>query len=245
VPLTSISRLPVCHDCISQIKPFADERCRVCGELLPLRGPRLMSPESGLCAACDHVRPAFAAAFSFAPYEGIWRDLIHMLKYDRVRSAAALLARRVAPEVPADIVARSPLIVPVPLHRSKFRIRGYNQAEEIARELGKLCKLRMNSHLLVRRRRTVSQTGMTPLQRRENVRGAFQIRKRYRRDLVDRSIILVDDVYTTGATANECARLLRRAGAAQVWIVTAARVTKLLQPETELVTASTGTDAGD
>jgi predicted amidophosphoribosyltransferase len=103
----------------------------------------------------------------------------------------------------------------------------------------------MNSHLLVRRRPTASQTGMTPLQRRENVRGAFHVRKRYQRDLAGKSVILVDDVYTTGATANECARVLRRAGAGHVWVLTAARVTRLLAAEAELASAATGTESGD
>jgi ComF family protein len=243
-PLVSVSRLPVCQDCLGQIKPFSISRCNICGETLPLRGPHLLSSPPALCTACDKDRPIFVAAFAFGPYDGIWRDIIHLLKYERIRSAADTIARRLAPQIPPELLAARPLLVPVPLHKSKFRLRGFNQAEEIARTLCRLCPMEMNSHLLVRTRPTTSQTGMTPLQRRENVRGAFQVRSRYRRGLAGRTIILIDDVFTTGATASECARVLRRAGAAQVFVITAARVTRMVTAMSEIVPDATGTHAG-
>lgn len=234
-PLVSVSRLPVCQDCLGQIKAFSVSLCSICGETLPARGPHLVSTASAICTACDKDRPIFAAAFAYGPYEGVWRDLIHLLKYDRVRSAAEAIARRLAPQITSELIAARPLLVPVPLHKSKFRLRGFNQAEEIARAFRRLCPLEMNSHLLVRNRPTSSQTGMTPLQRRENVRGAFQVRSRYRRGLSGRTIILIDDVFTTGATVSECARVLRRAGAAQVFVMTAARVTRMLTTASQIV----------
>jgi len=184
---------------------------------------------------------------AFGPYEGVWRDLIHLLKYDRVRSVADVIARCLGAQIPDDLVAQDPLLVPVPLHKSKFRLRGFNQAEEIARSLRRLCGFHMNSYVLVRRRATSSQTGMSPLQRRDNVRGAFAVRKRARRELAGRSVILVDDVFTTGATANECARVLLRAGAAHVSILTAARVTRMTpQPVgAALAPLATGTHAAN
>jgi ComF family protein len=228
-PLTAVSRLPVCNPCLEKIKAFDAPQCAVCGELLPSRGPIVahnLQVASDTCVGCQKARPMFQKAIAFGPYEGAWRDLIHLLKYQRVRPAAQVIGKALAEQI-ANAVIESALVVPVPLHRSKFHIRGFNQAEEIARVIRKLGKYEWSTHALVRRRATASQTGMTPLQRRDNVRGAFAVRKRYQRDITGRNIILVDDVYTTGATANECARVLRRAGAANVWVATAARVTKM------------------
>jgi ComF family protein len=118
-----------------------------------------------------------------------------------------------------------PLIIPIPLHRNKFRLRGFNQAEEIATALKKITGYQMKPFVLQRRRETSSQTGMTAHQRRENVRASFVVRSQRKREVSGRNVILVDDVMTTGATAAECSRVLLRAGAKQVFVLTAARVT--------------------
>jgi ComF family protein len=228
-PLTAVSRLPVCKPCLEKIKGFDVPQCAVCGELLPSRGPiaaHNLQVDSGTCVGCQKARPMFQKAVAFGPYDGAWRDLIHLLKYQRIRPTAQVIGKALAEQITKCGIEK-PIVVPVPLHRSKFHIRGFNQAEEIARVIRKICKYEWSTHALVRRRATVSQTGMTPLQRRDNVRGAFAVRKGYQRDIAGRNIILVDDVYTTGATVNECARVLRRAGAAHVWVATAARVTKM------------------
>jgi ComF family protein len=258
-PLTTVTRLPVCKPCRERIHGFSAPQCAVCGELLPSRGPvAVKAPTTNVdtCVPCQKARPMFVKAIAFGPYEGEWRDLIHLLKYHRVRAAAGEIGRRLADQVMA-LNVEEPVLVPVPLHRSKFHIRGFNQAEEIARVIKRYSRYQWFTHALVRRRETASQTGMTPLQRRENVRGAFAIRKRYQHQLAGRNIILVDDVYTTGATANECARVLCRAGAANVWVVTAARVTKMYAGssvgsrletfglEQVYQQAATGTHAGD
>ncbi len=175
--------------------------------------------------------PPFARASAYGSYDGGLRDLVHLLKYDRVRPAASVLGRMLA-EVVADVAEdfgeEVPVVVPVPLHASKLRQRGFNQSELIARAMLKLrpaaLELRLNASALVRHRATNSQTGLTPPQRRENMRGAFRVE---RRDQISgRDILLIDDVFTTGTTVSECARVLRRAGAGRVFIATVARVMK-------------------
>jgi len=178
------------------------------------------------------VHPSYERAVSFGPYDGALRDLIHLLKYDRIRTAAPILGEHLAAvigDIAQNFKGTQPIIVPVPLFKSKMRERRFNQAELIAEAARKLLPFEafLRPDLLVRKRPTVSQTGLTRHQRRENVRGAFSIPHRNHGIVKGATIILVDDVFTTGTTAEECARVFKRAGATAVWVVTVARVSKL------------------
>ncbi|MBV9086775.1 MAG: ComF family protein [Acidobacteriaceae bacterium] len=169
-------------------------------------------------------------ALAYGSYESGLRELIHLLKYEHVRPAAGVLGRmlsEVVQELAADF--NTALVVPVPLHASKLRQRGFNQAEEIAKNALKELKtsrLQLPSGVLERRRATDSQTGLTRPQRLENIRGAFCVKPETKLMLAGRDIVLVDDVFTTGTTVSECARVLRRAGAERVFVATVARVLK-------------------
>ncbi|MGI9104430.1 MAG: ComF family protein [Terriglobales bacterium] len=239
---------PVCAACGERL--FSPEWCVPSPE--PSSEPRVASPENSsrtrgpvairserdgalLCLQCMQKEPAFTRAAAYGSYDGGLRELIHLLKYDAVRPAANVLGRMLA-EVIADIADafgdRAPVILPVPLHQDKLRQRGFNQAELIARAALKLkpaaLEVKLNTSTLTRHRATESQTGLTPQQRRENVRGAFRVAGCD--EIAGRDILLIDDVFTTGTTASECARVLRRAGAERVWVATVARV---LKPEAE------------
>jgi ComF family protein len=168
--------------------------------------------------------------------------LIHLLKYDHVLPAAEILGRMLAEAVvdlAPDFGPEPPLVVPVPLHQSKLRQRGFNQSELMARALVKHDPMGMSLELapksLVRGRPTDSETGLTRQQRIANIRGAFQAISPIQ--ISGRDILLVDDVFTTGTTVSECARVLRRAGAKKVWVVTVARV---LESETTFARAGEG-----
>jgi ComF family protein len=165
------------------------------------------------------------------------RELIHLLKYEQVRPAASILGRMLGEiilELAAEFSSSAdsggaglPLVVPVPLHESKQRQRGFNQSELIARAMVKSfteSPLSLDASVLRRHRVTESQTGLSRVQRRANMRGAFVVARP--REIAGRDILLVDDVFTTGTTVSECARVLRRAGANRVWVVTVARVLK-------------------
>jgi ComF family protein len=178
------------------------------------------------------VDPPFERAVAYGSYDGKLCDLIHLLKFQQVRPAAAVLGRLLAETIanleqamPAGTIA----IVPVPLHRRKQAQRGFNQAELIARgalkQLSRPKRFDLCTGVLVRRRETGSQIGLTRHQRRENLRGAFAVSDPTR--ILNRDVLLVDDVYTTGTTASECARVLLRAGAARVWVATVARTLKI------------------
>ena len=234
--LTNISRTPVCDFCRTRIKPFETLQCAICGELLLSShfagfAGEPAAPSAALCGLCQRARPSYVKAVSRGPYEGALRDLVHLLKYDRVQSAAGILGEQLAMALAGVVLEAgpNPIMIPVPLHASKLRTRGFNQAERIAAATVKRLKtsVELNAVILVRHRATESQTGLTRHQRRQNIRGAFRVNPKMLHHIVRKNIILVDDVFTTGTTAEECARVLLRAGAQHVWVATVARVTKL------------------
>jgi ComF family protein len=224
-PLARIRRIPVCEVCQQAIHSLEGSVCSICGERL-LGEP---APERR-CLECIRFARPFARAVAYGSYEGELRALIHLLKYQRVRPAAAVLGRMLAESVAGlleESTDGSAVVIPIPLHRAKQRQRGFNQTELIARAMVEhlyVPGLKLEVSVLRRCRMTESQTGLTRSQRRRNVRGAFTIQNPG--TIAGRDILLVDDVFTTGTTVSECARLLRRAGAARVWVATVARVIK-------------------
>ena len=240
--LTEVSRLPVCSVCVESIHRIEAPTCAVCGELIA----GAATGAETRCGLCQRVRMPFAQAVAYGSYDGALRGLIHLLKYDRVRPAGGVLGRMLA-EAMAELkfasAEKAPLVVPVPLSAGRERQRGFNQAEEIARAAlrhwrkggrqGESASTvagetptvpELNTSALERIRETQSQTGLTRHQRRANLRGAFVAA--WPVELAGRQVVLVDDVYTTGTTVYECARVLRRAGAAEIYVATAARVLK-------------------
>jgi ComF family protein len=230
--LINISRLPVCPECLDAIHPIGGLLCAICGERIfspyALGGSESSEPRCGLCR---RIEPDFVRAVAYGSYESGLRELIHLLKYGGVRPAANVLGRMLAEAISAledQFEQPSVALIPVPLYRTKFRQRGFNQAELIARSALKNNsggdRLRVCTGALVRKRDTGSQIGLTSHQRRANLRGAFAVRDA---SIVrGRELLIVDDVYTTGATVSECARVLRRAGATKVWVATVARTLK-------------------
>ena len=223
--LTNVSRLPVCGDCRAQLKPQSSiDLCLICGERVSRLAVAQADPQ--VCGLCQRTRPPYQRAVAYGSYDGTLRELLHLLKYEGVKPAAPVLAGLLA-SATRQLGLKEATVIPVPLHRQKSRERGFNQSEMIAaaavRELGRGFVLQTS--VLARKRPTVSQTGLTRHQRRANLRGAFEVRHAER--IAERDVLLVDDVMTTGTTASECARVLLRAGARQVFVATAARVQKL------------------
>jgi ComF family protein len=199
--------------------------CRLCGEkLFHNVGP---GEDGALCGMCRRAEPRFRCAAAYGAYEGELRDLIHLFKYKGIRPAGKLLGGLLNQAVKGMALPDSFLVVPVPLWSGKRNVRGFNQAEAIARafmSLQRSSSIQLDTSILIRTRETASQTGLTRHQRRANVRGAFAVRRADQ--IKGRTILIVDDVMTTGTTAGECARVLRRAGAQEVFVATVARATK-------------------
>jgi ComF family protein len=203
--------LDLCRGC-EQDLPRTLRGCAICAA--PVAGPTIA------CSSCLARRPAFDAAFAPYRYEFPLVELIHRLKYGNhvaiARILGSLLARRIAERGPPAIDA----LVPVPLHPSREARRGYNQAVEIARFAGQVLSLPVASGLATRVRATEEQAALPAIVRRVNVSGAFAVR-----DVpMPPAVAIVDDVLTTGSTADALAREFKRAGCrrVEVWAVSRA-----------------------
>ena len=228
-PLLNISRLPVCETCLDAIRPIAGDTCDLCGESVP---GIAYATDLRLCGACQEMRPLFDKAVAYGPYDDELRELVHLLKYEQILPAATMLGEMLAQAIAKLDLSAPVSVVPVPLHSSKRQQRGFNQATLITRAALKQLSgksFELNEDVLSRVRPTVSQIGLTRPQRCENMRGAFQVV--HPNKVSGRSILLLDDVLTTGTTASECARVLRKVGAKQVWVATVARTLKNTGPQ--------------
>ncbi|MBN1882137.1 MAG: ComF family protein [Deltaproteobacteria bacterium] len=184
-----------------------------------------------LCGGCILSPPPFDVARSLGAYGDVLLSVIQLFKYHRRFHLADTLVRLMTDtSYPGLSPDEFDIIVPVPLHRRRLRERGYNQSLLLARGLGKIWGMRVDGRGLVRTRWTEPQVNLTPTERERNVRGAFTVRgregggRRGRSLYEGASVLLVDDVYTTGATVRECARVLIDSGARRVGVLTAARV---------------------
>jgi ComF family protein len=207
-----------------EIPTQSGDLCIRCGDPLDSAGKVVA------CRACRLAPPPFERAVAYAPYDGRMRDVIHALKYDRlhpaVRGLAQLLASAIAqlaPDAPAEM-----LVVPIPLHRAKQADRGFNQAQLLAAQAVNILRksrpawqLTLAPSLLIRVRATETQAGLTPRQRRLNMRSAFAVPDPSA--VAGKHVLIVDDILTTGATARAAARALIDAGAASAWVATLAR----------------------
>jgi ComF family protein len=237
--LAELSAAPVCSSCWNQLHPQSSALCPRCGENLGTES----NLSASLCRICRLAEPPFTLAVAWGLYQDHLRALIQLLKYDRIEPVAvplgALLAARVLaiPDLPSSL-----LVVPVPLHRSRRRTRGFNQSELLASALARSLRrsrpqirLQLAPGALSRCRATESQAGLTPRQRRDNLRGAFIVSgKQAQSQIKGRHILLVDDIYTTGATARACSKALIRAGAATVHVATVARAQRYDAPHAPL-----------
>ena len=201
-----------------------DASCAACHELLehPTRGPvcdRCWQSIDALPPPPARVTADVDRAQAIGPHDGALRSIVHAIKYEGRRSLAAPLARRMRIRC-RWVLDDAHLVIPVPLHASRRRERGFNQAIDLSRELG-LPVVRA----LRRARATASQTGLSAPERHQNMHGAFALsRLPWRASAVaGRIVVLVDDVTTTGATVEACAKVLKGAGAREVRALTAAR----------------------
>ena len=210
----------LCASCWHKISFITQPLCDRLGIPLPFDH----GGETMLSAAAMARPPPYDRARAVAHYSDVIRNLIHQFKYGDQHTPRHLFSRWLQ-QAAVEFTDTKPLIIPVPLHRIRLIARRFNQSAILARDLAKATALDYEPMALVRRRRTVSQVGLTRDQRRRNLQGAFTVTRRAAARVSGRAIVLVDDVITTGTTVAMCARALKRAGASRIDVIALAMVT--------------------
>ena len=250
-PLSQPSKSPVCHLCWENINLIPPPYCSICGLPLELESKVATSIELS-CQDCQKGKRAFSMARALGIYEYELRDIILLLKFQGKRRLAKELAYMSYLRLKGDrLIERVDVILPVPLYWRRKRERGFNQSELLASYLSRSLGIKILKGYLRRIRNTPPQSQVDPKERAKNVRGAFRVRgpwwriikdwfqagirrlkarepkkrKKYHssNSLKGKVVLLIDDIFTTGATVSECARTLKKAGAKEVRVFTIAR----------------------
>lgn len=209
------SRPPLfCADCLGQVVYIASPRCPCCGIPFAVGADHL-------CGDCLHQHYAFDCARSLLLYQPPVADIILRLKFGGQLNGLTTLAKLAAPSLCMQELSEPELIVPVPLHTSRLRERGFNQATLIAQACFPQWAKRIRVDTLQRNRLTTPQSQLSGRERRRNLQRVFAVKKNV--EVQGKRILVVDDVFTTGSTVNECARVLRKAGAVRIEVFTVAR----------------------
>ncbi len=232
-PLGNVSRIPVCPACLLSVRPLqAEYFCRSCRtpfvDAYPL-------DEHDLCTVCRESQVNFDAAYSYGSYDGSLRDLIHLFKYARIDSLSTPLSRLMIRAMPRD--ERFDAVMAVPMHWWKRWERGFNQAELLAKPVARSLGVPLK-HNLRRPKRGQAQAGLGHMERLENLQTVFRVSEP--RELAGKRILLIDDVFTTGATLRAAAGVLREAGAIRICAMTLARVDRRQRPDSSPVRSSGG-----
>jgi ComF family protein len=238
--MAALARVRVCEACVARVGTQAeteqDVLCTRCGDALGMESARFAAAMGvSECTMCRLVPPQFDRAVAYANYEDEMRRMLHLLKFEGMRGVAEYVlgdAMAAAAQKLRGDAGDEPMVIAVPLFAAREKTRGFNQARVLAevmvkrlRRLEPGWRLRLCSGVLERVKDTRALYALNPKQRRSSLRGAFRVADG--EAVRGREVLLIDDIMTTGATARECARVLKRAGAAKVWVVTAARA----QPE--------------
>jgi ComF family protein len=217
--IPNAGKLHICPTCRDRLPLVSSPLCTICG--IPFTG----TGDDHRCGACLTHPPHFDTARAHFLYEGAIRDLIHSFKYNQRTQLRYPLALLTLEGVSGFLPDHDPhLIVPVPLHRSRLRQRGFNQAVLLGRVLSRQLSLPMLTDALARTRSTEPQIELSAAERRLNVKGAFTVNMPDQ--VAGKRVLLLDDVMTTGSTMDECAKELKRAGADMVIAATIARTAR-------------------
>jgi ComF family protein len=203
-----------CPDCWMKIEFISDPYCLQCSTPLPA------DYLGQQCHGCAEHAPQFDRSRSIFRYDELTKVMIHDFKFNDKTIYAKGLGE-LAFKFANSLIAESDIIIPVPIHPTRLRKRKYNHAALLAKKIAKLAKIKVDVDAIIKNSQTHSQVGLSRVERVKNLRDSFEISNSA--NVKGKNILLIDDVMTTGATANECARILKKCGAKRVFVVTAAR----------------------
>ena len=206
LPLTVDNLL--CYYCQEAYPLIEDPVCKKCGKQL--------AHDDDLCLDCKITKHQYIQGIALYPYEGIIQETIYRFKYGGKRKYAQFFAKMMYHKLKETTFFQDiDVIISVPVSKERLKQRGYNQAEELAKYLSNMSKIPYNRDILIRQKHTKPQSGFSPAQRQENINNAFiascSLPPEYK------VILVIDDIYTTGSTINECAKILKQAGAREIY----------------------------
>lgn len=200
----------ICRECMPRLPVIRSRRCRICGRPVPEDEP--------YCGDCLRTKHAFSQGMGLYLYDDVMRESIAAFKYKRRREYGSVLGRLLFLGTRDRVDLWKPdVVIPVPLHADRLRQRGYNQAALLAGPVAEGNRLPMDEKLLLRTGRTKAMKALDAGERRENIRGAFSLAPGR---TAPRRVLLIDDIFTTGATVDACAEALRAGGAREVYFLT-------------------------
>lgn len=203
-----------CPQCQASFRTVSFPICHICGKPLP----EISRPAGNICGFCIESGPRYDRSRLYVRYEGAIAEVLKDFKFQRKRSMLPALSAYMVTCYEMFYEGQSfDMVLPVPLHRRRLHSRGFNQAADLARPIAKRQGCGVQYNVLERTRDTIPQYGLSVSQREKNVKGAFRVSRP--QEVKEKSVLLVDDIMTTGTTVNECARVLRKAGAAHVCVL--------------------------
>jgi len=202
----------LCHYCEKLFQPLIKPGCNICSAPV--------NPDVKVCASCNGKNFSFIHNRSAFAYDDLVRDMLHEIKFRGKKHIAQGLGRLWGRSF-LEPIPKTAILIPLPMHPAKKRQRGFDQAQVLAKAINETTGIKVE-YILERTRDTAPQSGLHPRQRIENIDGAFRIKPELSGKIIDQNIILIDDIYTTGSSLNECARVLKAGGALDVYAITLA-----------------------
>lgn len=212
IPCIQATRYPLCEKCLSKIKFIGQNACAYCGK-------ELNDGEKNICKYCKGAR-YYEKVISVCEYSGLAREKILEFKFMGKKELYKVFSILIIEKLKMTNFRNFDIIISVPIHSSKLAERGYNQSELIAREIAKYFGLPVSSSNLIKDKQTESQSLLDKTKRIMNVLDSFRVQDK--REIKGKKVLLVDDIITTGATVNECSKVLKQAGGLEVYVVTIA-----------------------
>lgn len=209
----------LCSDCWSKIRWISEQKCRICSQPFTVE----IDSVDSVCAQCLSKPPNFDKAVSVFVYDDFSKKIVLKFKHSDATYLAEILSKLMFRSAILEIES-SDLIIPVPIHFMKRLKQKYNQSELLAQKISKISGVKCEPRILKKIKQTSPQEGLSGIQRRKNVIGSFGIDDTYKYLLKDKRILLIDDVFTTGSTVDECSKILKKHTAKEVIVLTLARV---------------------
>jgi len=222
-PIRESAGYPVCEECLKDIELIEEPYCIKCSKPLSLTTDSILLEQDFLCLDCKNRTYSFEFSRSVGKYQGVLKECIHLLKYHKEKNLAKPLGKLLTRYLLSypDFLKLVEVIVPVPLHEKDWKERGFNQSLLLSKIIGDYFSIPVREKALMKNRFTISQINLSREDREKNIFQAFSVNRP--EEIKNKKVLIVDDVFTTGSTVEECAKELKRTGANKVFVLTLAR----------------------